>query len=108
MNIVKILIFNLNSFRDVLSFSSLGIELHILEPTAAAVSIPYITLRMFRGLDHKKKKRYGHSLLAKTSFTISGASFKLHISMSNFCKLRSLNLKKPSFAGSSPNCELCF
>ena len=56
MNIVKILIFNLNSFRDVLSFSSLGIELHILEPTAAAVSIPYITLRMFRGLDLKKKK----------------------------------------------------
>ena len=108
MNIVKILIFNLNSFRDVLSFSSLGIELHILEPTAAAVSIPYITLRMFRGLDLKKKKRYGHSLLAKTSFTISGASFKLHISMSYFCKLRSLNLKKPSFAGSSPNCELCF
>ena len=56
MNIVKILIFNLNSFRNVLSFSSLGIELHILEPTAAAVSIPYITVRMFRGLDLKKKK----------------------------------------------------
>ena len=55
MNIVKILIFNLNSFRDVLSFSSLGIELHILEPTAAAVSVPYITVRMFRGLDLKKK-----------------------------------------------------
>ena len=59
MNIVKILIFNLNSFRNVLSFSSLGIELHILEPTAAPVSIPYITVRMFRGLDLKKKNDMG-------------------------------------------------
>ena len=63
MNIVKILIFNLNSFRDVLSFSSLDIELHILEPTAAAVSIAYITLRMFRGLDLKKKKKNDMGIL---------------------------------------------
>ena len=33
-------IFDLNSFSDLLSFSSSGLLVHILEPTKVAVSVP--------------------------------------------------------------------
>ena len=86
--------FWLNPFSDVPSFSSLGILLDILEPTRAAVSIPYLTVQMFRDLNLSLFLReYRHSIKSKTSFMISGADFilTLTISISNFCKLQSCN-----------------
>ena len=47
----QVFIFELNSFSDVLSFSSLGILVHILKQTKAAVSVPYLTLQMFHDLN---------------------------------------------------------
>ena len=105
----KVFIFDLKWFSNVLSFSSLGIMVHSLEPTKAAVSIPYFTVRMFYDLNLNSFLRgYQHSIKSKTSFMISGASFilTLNISMSNFCKLRSWILKEKSFARSSLNVEL--
>ena len=84
--------FGLNPFGDIPSFSSLGILLDILEPTRAAVSIPYLTVQMFRDLNlNLFLREYRHSIKSKTSFMISGAGFilTLTISISNFCKLQS-------------------
>ena len=101
--------FWLNPFSDVPSFSSLGILLDILEPTRAAVSIPYLTVQMFRDLNLSLFLRgYRHSIKSKTSFMISGAGFilTLTISISNFCKLQSWILKEPSFTRSSLKVKL--
>ena len=101
--------FWLNPFSDVPSFSSLGILLDILEPTRAAVSIPYLTVQMFRDLNFSLFLReYRHSIKSKTSFMISGAGFilTLTISISNFCKLQSWILKEPSFTRSSLKVKL--
>ena len=84
--------FDLDSFSDVLFFSSLGILVHILEPTKAAVLISYLTVPMFRDLNPILFLRgYRHFIKSKMSFIIPGASFTLilNISMSNFCKLQS-------------------
>ena len=102
--------FWLNPFSDVPSFSSLGILLDILESTRAAVSIPYLTVQMFRDLNLSLFLReYRHSIKSKTSFMISGAGFilTLTISISNFCKLQSWILKEPSFTRSSLKVKLC-
>ena len=101
--------FWLNPFSDVPSFSSLGILLDILESTRAAVSIPYLTVQMFRDLNLSLFLReYRHSIKSKTSFMISGAGFifTLTISISNFCKLQSWILKEPSFTRSSLKVKL--
>ena len=101
--------FWLNPFSDVPSFSSLGILLDILESTRAAVSIPYLTVQMFRDLNFSLFLReYRHSIKSKTSFMISGAGFilTLTISISNFCKLQSWILKEPSFTRSSLKVKL--
>ena len=105
----QVFIFDSRSFSDVLSFSSLGILVHILEPTKAAGSVPYLTVRIFRDLNlNSFLSGYRHSIKSKTSFMISGASFilTLNISMSNFCKLQLWISKEPSFAKSSLNVEL--
>ena len=101
--------FWLNPFSDVPSFSSLGILLDILESTRAAVSIPYLTVQMFRDLNLSLFLReYRHSIKSKTSFMISGAGFilTLTISISNFCKLQSWILKEPSLTRSSLKVKL--
>ena len=94
--------FWLKLIYDVPSFSSLGILVHILEPTKVTVSVPYPIVRMFRNL-----RGYRHFIKSKTALMISGASFilTLNISMSNFCKLQSWILKEPSFARSSLNVQ---
>ena len=102
-------IFDLNSFGDVLSFTLMSIWLHTLEPTRAAVSIPYLIVQMFQDLNlNKFLGGYGHSLMPKISFMISRASFILNLNtpISNFCKLRSSIFMEPSFARSSWNDEL--
>ena len=69
----QVFIFGLNSFSDVLSFSSLSIQLHILEPTKAAVSVLYLTIQMFRDLNLNSFLRgYGDSIKSETSFMTSG------------------------------------
>ena len=104
----QVFIFDLNSLSDVLPFSSLGIYLHTLEPTRAAVSIKYLTVRMFRESNLSSfLRRYRDSTMSKTWFMISGTSFilTLNISISNLCKLQSWILKEPSCARSSSNVE---
>ena len=72
----QVFIFDLKSFSDALSFSSLGTLVHILETTEAEVSIPYLTVRMFRDFNLNSFLRgYRHSIKSKTLFIISGTSF---------------------------------
>ena len=74
----QVFIFDLNSFGVVLSFSSLGILVQILQPTKAAVPVPYLTVRMFRDLYLNSFLRgYRHSIKSKNLFLISGATFIL-------------------------------
>ena len=57
-----------------------------------AASVPYIVVQMFRDLNLNSFFRgYGHSIMSKISFMISGAFsiLTLNISISNVCKLRS-------------------
>ena len=57
-----------------------------------AVSIPYLAWRMFREVNLNSFLRgYGHAIMSKTSFMISGANLilTLNVSISNFCKLQS-------------------
>ena len=63
----QVFVLDLNSFSDILSFTSLGILVHIREPTKAAVSVPYLTVRMFRDLTLNSFLRgYWHSGKSKT------------------------------------------
>ena len=57
-----------------------------------AASIPYLVVQMFRDLNLNSFFRgYGHSIMSKILFMISGAFsiLTLNISISNVCKLRS-------------------
>ena len=56
----QVFIFDLNLFSAVLSFSSLGILVQILEPTKAAV-----TVRMFRDLNLNSFLREGNVFCKK-------------------------------------------
>ena len=96
-------------FSGIMSFSAIGIELHILEPTRAAVSIAYLTVQMFLDLNLNSFFRgYGDSIMSKIAFIVSGVSFflTLNILISKLRKLRSWILKEPSFAKSSSNVGL--
>ena len=61
----QVFIFDLNLFSAVLSFSSLGIFVQILEPTKAAVPVPYLTVRMFRDLNLNSFLREGNVFCKK-------------------------------------------
>ena len=96
-------------FSVIMFFSAIGIGLHILEPTRAAVSIAHPTVQMFLDLNLSSFFRgYGDSIMLKTAFIVSGASFflTLNILISKLRKLQSWILKEPSFVRSYSNVGL--
>ena len=76
----QICIFHFNLFNDVLTFS-----------TEEAVSTAYFRVRMLHALNPSSILRgYGHFVISKASFMISGASFILALNVSiaifgNYC-----------------------